>query len=313
MMNNSVKAITFGSNFGFKVHYNCLKKFFKFKEIAICSPNIIKKKISASKKFSKFNIALRNNFDFISISTPPFIQNKICSLILKKNKKPKFLILEKPVAENFNSTKKIIQNLKKKKIKYLVNFIFTNIKEFQVFKKLIIRNEIKEFNYVWNFQQAYFLNKKETWKISEKKGGGLINYYLIHIFYNLLFFFKKVEILNVNLSRHRKIITKCNIILEIDKSFKLKISMNINSQKNLHYLNFKTKNSFFELSNKTKDWVNGFKVYKNKKKISVNSRKINRNSLTYNNYLKINNKRDRKNNNLLSERAHEYCNKVLTF
>lgn len=313
MINNSIKAIAFGSNFGFNVHYYCLKKFFKFQEIAICSPNILKKKINASKKFEKFNIALKNNFDFISISTPPSIQYKICNCILKKNKKPKFLILEKPVAENFNFTKKILQNLKKKKIRYLVNFIFINIKEFEAFKKLISKNEIIDFNYVWNFTQAYFLNKKKTWKILEKNGGGLINYYLIHVFYNLLFFFKKIEIKDVQLSMQKKIITKCDIFLKIENSFILKISMNINAKKNLHYLNFKTKNSFFELSNKTKDWVNGFKVYKNKKKINLNSKKIDRSILTFKNYLKIKNKRDRKNNNLLSERAHEYCYKVLNF
>ena len=111
----------------------------------------------------------------------------------------------------------------------------------------------------------------------------------------------------------KKIITKCDILLKIENSFILKISMNINAKKNLHYLNFKTKNSFFELSNKTKDWVNGFKVYKNKKKINLNSKKIDRSILTFKNYLKIKNKRDRKNNNLLSERAHEYCYKVLNF
>ena len=161
MSSNSLKAIIFGSNFGFDVHYNCLMKFFRFNKISICSPNIIKKKINVSKKFKNYKSALENDYNFISISTPPQVQNRICNLIVKKNKKPKYLILEKPLAENFNESMKLFRELKKKKIKFFINFIFINIKEFLEFKKLIKKNKIISFNYVWNFKQGYFLNKKK--------------------------------------------------------------------------------------------------------------------------------------------------------
>ena len=86
-------------------------------------------------------------------------------------------------------TSKLLKRLNKKQVKFIVNFIYVNIEEFIEFKKIINKNEIKNFTYEWNFKQGYFLNKKKTWKISDKDGGGLVNYYLIHIFYNLLFFF----------------------------------------------------------------------------------------------------------------------------
>ena len=89
--------------------------------------------------------------------------------------------------------------------------------------------------------------------------------------------------------------------------------MNINSDKNLHYLNFFSKNSFFELSNKSKNWVNGFNIKKNKEKIVINSKKVDRNSLTLNNYSNIHNLKNRKINNLLSEKAHKLCNQVINF
>ena len=140
-----------------------------------------------------------------------------------------------------------------------------------------------------------------------------MNYYLIHVFYNLLFFFKKIKILDVKLSKQEKLITKCNILLSINNIFKLKISMNINSDKNLHYLNFFSKNSFFELSNKSKNWVNGFNIKKNKKKIVINSKKVDRNSLTLDNYSNIQTLKNRKIKNLLSEKAHKLCNQVINF
>jgi len=313
MNNNLYKAISFGTNFGFKVHYNCLRKFFNFKEIAACSPNINKKKINVSKKFNRYNVALKNTYDFISISTPPKVQKKICDLIIKKNIRPIFLILEKPLTHSFENTKKLLNSLTKKNIKFFVNFIFMNLKEFKLFRKIKNKKNINEFNYIWNFQQAYFLNKKKTWKISKKDGGGLVNYYLIHIFYNLLFFFKKLKIKNVCLKKTNKIITQCEILVIADKVTKLKISMNINSQKNIHCLNFKTKNYKYELINKSKNWVNGFEIKKNNRKIYYNKKKIDRTILTLQNYINIKNSPKRKMNNLLSAKAHEYCEEILKF
>ena len=40
--------------------------------------------------------------------------------------------------------------------------------------------------YQWQFKQAYFKNLNKTWKIDPNKGGGLIKFYGIHIFYHLL-------------------------------------------------------------------------------------------------------------------------------
>lgn len=310
---NPYRAIIFGSNFGFNVHYNCLKKIFKFNEIAICSPNINKKKIAVTKKYSDFNLALINNYKFISISTPPKIQNKICDFILKKKKKPEFLILEKPLTQNFKETSKLLQRLNKKQIKFIVNFIYVNIEEFIEFKKIINKNEIKNFTYEWNFKQGYFLNKKKTWKISDKDGGGLVNYYLIHIFYNLLFFFKNIKLLKVVLIRKNKIITQCKIKLSTDRTFKIKILMNINANKSLHSVRFTTKKSKFELLNQSKDWVNGFKIKKNNKSLIRNFKKVDRYMLTHKNYINLSSTKNRKSNNEFSKKAHKLCKEVLNF
>lgn len=313
MNENLYKAISFGSNFGFKVHYFCLRKFFKFKEIAVCSPNIYKKKINVSKKFNKYGIALRNTYDFISISTPPKEQKKICNLILKKNLKIFFLILEKPLTENLKSTKKLIKSLNKKRIKYFVNFIFMNLKEFQEFRKIKNRNKIFEFNYIWNFQQAYFVNKRKTWKILDKEGGGLVNYYLIHVIYNLFFFFKKLEIKSVYFKKTNKITTECKVLAIADKIIKLKIQVNINSKKNMHYLNFNTKNYKYELKSKSKNWVKGFEIKRNNKSIYYSKKKIDRKVLSLQNYININNSSQRVMNNMFSAKAHKYCDKILKF
>lgn len=313
MKNQFNRAIIFGSNFGFNTHYRCLKKFFKFEEISICSPNIRKKKFKVSKKFENYNLALKKEYDFVSISTPPLIQKKICKLILKKKNKPKYLVLEKPICENYKETKMLIKKLNKSKINYFVNFIYVNIDKFKEFKKRYGKNKILISNYEWTFKQAYFVNKKKTWKIRNNKGGGLINYYLIHVFYNLLFFFKTIKINSVKLNKKNGILTECKIRLNINSNFVMNIYMNINSNKNIHKINFQTKNSKYELLNKSRDWVNGFKIYKNNKIIKSENLQISRNQLTALNYLKIKNKKERKTNNNMSKKAHELCEVVNNF
>ena len=119
----------FGSNFGSLVHLEAVKKISKFLNILICSPNIHKKKINLckSKKFNNYQETLKSNPDAVGIATQPKIQSKICKYIIKnKINSIKYILLEKPIAQNFKEVKSIIKGLKKRKINFLVNFIFEN-------------------------------------------------------------------------------------------------------------------------------------------------------------------------------------------
>ena len=64
-------------------------------------------------------------------------------------------------------------------------------------------------------------------------GGGLVDFYLIHVFYNLLFLIGKFKIKNVNFIKKEKIMTQLEINL-VKKNFIVNIFININSNENLH-------------------------------------------------------------------------------
>ena len=107
-----INLLIIGSNFGIS-HYNAAKISNNFKLISIASPNINQKEIS--KKiivFSDYIDALKKyNFDMISIVTKPKIQQEIVSFLLKNNKIPKYLILEKPIlSKTINLLKKFHKN-----------------------------------------------------------------------------------------------------------------------------------------------------------------------------------------------------------
>ena len=134
-------------------------------------------------KFQNYINALnKNNYDMITVATKPQIQHELVNFLFKNNKIPKYLFLEKPI---LNKTIKILKNLKKKI--FLTNFIFTFDKSWKKFFQISNNNNnYLSINYKWYFEQAFFKNLKKTWKINENEGGGLVNFYLSHVIYNLL-------------------------------------------------------------------------------------------------------------------------------
>ena len=303
------KFIIFGSNFGSNTHLEVIKKLNKKNLINICSPHIkTKKKFLSFETFKNYNEALKNKFDFITIATPPLIQKKICKKILDNKIKTNYILLEKPISENFKETKKIITRLSKNKIKFLVNFIFVNIPSFIKLNKLLNKKEISCVKYSWFFKQKYFVNKKKTWKTDHKIGGGIINYYLIHIFYNLLFYFEELNIVDIKFKKTGRLITSLNLFMTANNNIQVQIKININSKMNEHGLLFETKKDKYHLINKSNDWVNNFNLYANDKKINIVNNQTDRTELTLKNYNKLlSGKYSKKTELNKTLKAHELC------
>ena len=302
-----ITSITYGSNFGYASHLKSLKKLQKVGKSFIYSPNI-KNKTNISKKFIINRHQIPNYyFNLITVATSPSIQKKICKLNINKNKK---FFLEKPLTENYKETLKLFKQLKKKKIKYYINFIFPNIKNFIFLKKIIKTKKIINVSYVWKFKQAYFVNKKKNWKIIKSMGGGLVDFYLIHVFYNLLFLIGKFKIKNVNFIKKEKIMTQLEINLVIKKNFKINVFMDINSNENLHNIELADIKNRYKLINKSKDWVKNFKIYKNTKVLNRGNNTIERYHLTYLNLKKLLDDKISAKDFRYFELAHHYCNEV---
>lgn len=308
---NIKNCILYGSNFGFKSHFYSLKKL-NFKNIYIYSPNVKKKKFNLNDKFIiKEKKILKKDFELISIATPPAIQKKI----IYKNKinKRKYLFLEKPLAENYLESKKIFNFFKKEKCRYFINFIFPNIVNFQSFKKILKKKVLIKGTYTWKFKQAYFKNLIPTWKINNKKGGGLVNFYLIHVFFNLLDLVGPFKIKKIKYDR-KKITTKLNLILLAKNDLIIETDIDINSDKNVHSIFFEDRRNSFNLSNISKDWVKNFKISINEKKIKIkNHIKQGRKELTLVNFKKLISNENLKKSYLNFELAHKYCHSVNKF
>jgi hypothetical protein len=262
-----LNLLIIGSNFGIN-HLKAADYSANFDRIAICSPNIKKKKIN--KKFIVFNnyqIALKNfQCDLVSIATLPNIQDKIIKYIHKHRKDIKYLFLEKPVLKK---TIIFLKNFISKKIYFDVNFIFFFDKKWILYKKIISKNykKISNFHYRWEFKQKFFLNFKKTWKIRKGDGGGLIFNYLPHAIFNIYNIFPDIRFIGIKKKKYIK-----NLIIHLELNFMLKkkictLIISNNSDENIHKLDTFLQDNKYTLINSSKNWIKDFKIKYNNKEI----------------------------------------------
>tara|TARA_B100000902_G_C27223903_1_gene871108 strand:+ start:123 stop:1082 length:960 start_codon:yes stop_codon:yes gene_type:complete len=312
-----LKLLIIGSNFG-KYHLNASIKSKKFDKIIISSPNILKKKLPKKiYKYKNFRIPLKNSkIDMITIATKPKIQNKVLKYLLQEKIFPKYIFLEKPLL------KESISILKKfpKKSHILTNFIFLFSNKWKIFQKKIMNSNFKgNFEYNWFFKQAYFVNKKKTWKTNPIHGGGLINYYLPHAIFNILSIYKNVKFIEIIKKRyHQNLLTFLEIKFLLNKNFSI-LRINNNSNINLHKLEFNISSNNINLTicNKSNKWLSNFKIYSQNKQID-NTKKISsssdgREKILIDIYSKINSYFSTKNvetNKSLTYKTFELINKI---
>jgi len=312
-----LKLLIIGSNFG-KYHLNASIKSKKFDKIIISSPNILKKKLPKKiYKYKNFKIPLKNfKIDMITIATKPKIQNDVLEYLLLNKIFPKYIFLEKPLL------KESISIIKKfpKKSHILTNFIFLFSNKWKIFQKKIINfNIIGNFEYNWFFKQAYFINKKKTWKTNPIHGGGLINYYLPHAIFNILSIYKNVKFFKIIKKRfHRNLLTYLEISFLLNKNISI-LRINNNSNINLHKLESMNsyKNINLSICNKSNKWLSNFKIYSQNKQINktkkISNDKDGREKILINIYSNLNSYFSTKNvekNKSLTYKTFEIINKI---
>ncbi len=267
-----MNILIIGSNFGSNVYLEALKNLKLKSKIAICSPNIYKKKIGRNiKKYTSYKVAFSKfKFDLIIFATLPKIQFRIIKYIYNKKIKTKGLILEKPISTNLEYTISCINYLKKINRPWLINFIFPELLAYRSLKYQIKKIKFTKLIYQWQFKQAYFKNLNKTWKIDPNKGGGLIKFYGIHIFYHLLDLLNLKTLPDIVINKanyHKKILTELYLNIK-SKKFNIEINFSNNSDKTLHSINFKNSRKSCGIINRTKNWTKHFKFIRDKETIT---------------------------------------------
>lgn len=182
-----------------------------------------------------------NKVHRVIIAKRPSDQYKICKSLISRKKT---IFLEKPLAKNPDISFKLIDFLIKKKISFNIAYLFNYTKWSSIFKKRLEKSYFKEFNVIWRFESKI---PSDNWKLNSKEGGGIINFYGIHLISLLadLNYFPLRSIIFKNNSDklwlatfYRSGYAKINIILDIasKKEEFLIEEINQNKKKNIIFI-----------------------------------------------------------------------------
>jgi hypothetical protein len=290
------KILIIGSNFGYNTYYSLIKRQVINCEVHIFSKNINEKKIN--KKIIKILHLNKINFQqykIIIFATKPKVQSLILRKILLLKRIKAKLIIEKPISHNPSDSLILLKKLKRKKIIFIQNFIYPKLAYWKYLLKFSKKEKIINCDYTWKFRQDFFKNKKNTWKIDKKQGGGLIMYYLPHLFFNLLTIFNDLNNIKVLSKKYKSGHLTDLKFIAYSKNCKILIDVSNNSKINKHSITLNSHDKKIVLINSTKHWtenfelLNNFKLLKkkNESRLSLTSKnmiELNKIKLCYRNY-----------------------------
>ena len=269
-----------GSNFGIKGYLPAIKKIKNVKLKIICSRNIKKLKNYDLKNIihvTDWKKIFKDNIRIVILAVPPKLQEKIITYNLKYKKR---IIFEKPISSSYLRSKKLVERIKKKKIKAEVNLTYLNHDLFKKLKYIIdkqILGPTIDFKINWNFI-SHDLNKKiKSWKTNEKLGGGIKNIFLTHVFSYCQFFFGDLTLrdYSTKIVKFKGLNFKNKIFCNVVNQNHLNGKILINTKKDglqSHKIKINFKNGHVKLFTKSKDWTKDFTLEvnnKNSKKIKI--------------------------------------------
>jgi len=269
-----------GSNFGIKGYLPAIKKIKNVKLKIICSRNIKKLKNYDLKNIihvTDWKKIFKDNIRIVILAVPPKLQEKIITYNLKYKKR---IIFEKPISSSYFRSKKLVERIKKKKIKAEVNLTYLNHDLFKKLKYIIdkqILGPTIDFKINWNFI-SHDLNKKiKSWKTNEKLGGGIKNIFLTHVFSYCQFFFGDLTLrdYSTKIVKFKGLNFKNKIFCNVVNQNHLNGKILINTKKDglqSHKIKINFKNGHVKLFTKSKDWTKDFTLEvnnKNSKKIKI--------------------------------------------
>ncbi len=265
-----------GRNFGYKVIFKALKNIKAFNVIGFSFKN--KNLTSFPRNIKVYqnwkNLISDKKINAVFISSPPKTHKEIIKYSIKKKK---HIFCDKPVTTNFKDISEICKNLEGKKIANSVNYEFTNIEAFKIFKKKYFHKlKISKVNVKWFIKVP---NKnRSSWKNSHKMGGGNFFNYICHILFYLENFFGILEIYDSKLKNSRNKFELKTKLLNKDKKIKVDFDFRTlgrnNKSKSYHKIVFYSDKGNYILFTKMNNLFDQFLLLNNKK-IIFKPKKIN--------------------------------------
>ncbi len=315
-MKNKIKkkVLIIGSNFG-RNHYKILNKYYNF-DIYIFSPNILKKKLNFKQAtlLNSTDFFVNNKyFHTIVCCTNPENQKKLIYKIIKKKVYCKYLMLEKPITDNLHLIKKLTSFCLSNKVNMGVNFTYNQLKISKILSRHLLSPEFKKVFFNLSFHHHYLIKKNSSWKNFIRLGGGIVNYYLIHIIFLFVNIFPKLKINTIKPIIKNKQLAGLNINFKHKKKIILEIDTKLDTKNIIHKYKIIKLNEIVEIYTKKNNWYKNYFIKIEKKQKT----KISKTTDNLDNTIKLNYERlfkyktiDQKNYYNLIYSSQKICNDI---
>jgi len=152
------------------------------------------------------------NSDFLAMARTPRGQSEFCHNNLESLAKLRHVFLEKPLATDQEEAFKLLAKLDQHKINFSVAYLFEHT---SWFGELQNRAQRRDSDYLVSWDIPIVEN---SWKNSLEHGGGLVNYYAIHLAH-------LISKLKLHIDVKKSFIGKDNIQLKLDGAVSLGIEV----------------------------------------------------------------------------------------
>tara|TARA_Y100000022_G_scaffold135721_1_gene117846 strand:+ start:837 stop:1781 length:945 start_codon:yes stop_codon:yes gene_type:complete len=239
-----------GLNFGGSVHIPAYQKSEKFKITGIFDngsgkAKLLKKKYSLNckiyKNVEKMISSTENNL--IDICSPTFTHSKYLKKVYEAKKD---VICEKPMGLNFSQINGLAEKFDKKKLLNIVNYEFRFEFLMNELKKILKRNkDINKIDINWLINSK----KKDGWKATKKKGGGIANELLCHTIDYLIFLLDIKDLFSMLCLKKKILKNSCHLTFKLKQTLiNIKIIRNLRIKKSEHSIGIDCKKEHATLS-----------------------------------------------------------------
>jgi predicted dehydrogenase len=123
--------------------------------------------------FVKNDLAVLDTSECLVFALPPQIQTKYLS---NETLHHKHIYLEKPLAPTLKDRESILKNLRAQEINFSVGYLFPYTRWGSQLAQDFTSGEVSNLRIEWKIPRP-----ESSWKMNSEYGGGIVNYYLIHL------------------------------------------------------------------------------------------------------------------------------------
>jgi predicted dehydrogenase len=261
-----------GLGFGQYVHLPAFR-FDKRCEISgICGTSLDRTRKAANqwgipRSYADWKLMLdEGGIDAIAIATPPGVQSDIAALALERSI-PVFG--EKPLAHSKKAAQVLADHAESAGVANMVDFIFPEIETWKKARELICAGSLGSVrNLIVNWNIETYTNRKglDSWKGATQMGGGALFNLGSHVFYYLEWFLGPIAELSARIyqpqGNHWKGDTFNALSIRFQSGVVASVSVGTASLFGSgHRLEFYGDQGSLTLENKTKDPVEGFRLF----------------------------------------------------